>query len=260
MDSRPQWLAALRKIASSAVPEDVRDNPPVIPTFGTVRSLNPLRIALDSDPATTLPYAPACLDYPTFVGQRVWAQSYGRQVVVVGVSKPSPDLPVGTSAIWSGPVGKEPQAPWMLMEGQLLLRTDYPELSALYESTFLGSTATHVALPDARGRSPIHREAGSSRLGNVGQVGGATDVTLTVPQLPSHSHAPPEGGFYVESSWGVLRRSSPVVSAGTGGEYGTSRQRLAANGTPLSTGSAGDGEPHENLPPFIVQRYMVKVR
>ncbi len=100
VDSRPQWLAALRKIASSAVPEDVRDNPPVVPTFGTVRSLDPLRIALDSDPATTLPYAPACLKYPTFVGQRVWALTYGRQVVIVGVLSHS-DAGPGPTPVWT---------------------------------------------------------------------------------------------------------------------------------------------------------------
>ena len=94
VDSRPQWLAALRKLAASAVPEDVRDNPPVVPSFGTVRSLDPLRIALDSDPATTLPYAPACLEVPTAVGQRVWVQTYGRQVVVVGVVKTAAPAPV----------------------------------------------------------------------------------------------------------------------------------------------------------------------
>ena len=257
-DLRPTWMKALRRLIATTPSPTPNDQ--VEPTFGTVRSLNPLRIALDSDPLTTLSYAPACLDYPTYVGQRVWVQTYGRQVVVVGVSKSAPDLPVGTGGVWTGPVGKEPAMPWMVAEGQLLLRTDFPELSALYGNTFTGSTTTHVALPDARGRSPFHYEAGSSRLGNIGQIGGAKDVTLTVPQLPSHSHQPPKGGFYVESSWGILRRSSPVVSAGTGGEYGTSRQRLAENGTPLSTGSAGDGEPHENLPPYFVARYMVKVR
>ena len=258
MDRRPEWMKSLSRLISSTPAAPPAGMPK--PTFGTVKQLNPLRIALDNDPLTTLPYSPPCLDYPTYVGQRVWVETYGRQVVIVGISKSSPDLPVGSGGVWTGPVGKEPILPWMLAEGQLLPRVDYPELSALYGNTFTGSTTTHVALPDARGRTAVHYEAGSSLWGTVGGKPGTEDVTLTIPQLPPHSHAPPEGGFYVESSWGVLPRSSPVVSMGTGGEYGTSRQRLAVNGTPLSTGSAGESEPHNNVQPSLVMRYMVKVR
>ena len=247
VDSRPQWLAALRKLAASAVPEDVRDNPPVVPTFGTVRSLDPLRIALDSDPATTLPYAPACLDFPTFVGQRVWVQTYGRQVVVVGVSKASPDLPVGTGALWSGPVGKDPQMPWMLMEGQLLHRSEYPELSALYGSTFPGSTATYVALPDARGRTAVHRESGDSQFGTIGQHFGEKDETLTVDQMPSHTHdlradsGSPSGTYAgAKMTWDLAYPDSAVEH--------------------YAVMSSGGGQPHNNIQPSLTLRYMVKVR
>ena len=262
-DLRPAWMKALRRLIATTPSPTPNDQ--VEPTFGTVRSLNPLRIALDSDPLTTLSYAPACLDYPTYVGQRVWVQTYGRQVVVVGVSKSAPDLPVGTGGVWTGPAGKEPAMPWTVAEGQLLLRTDFPELSALYGSTFPGSTATHVALPDARGRSPIHQEAGDARLGTVGQVGGAKDVTLTEAQMPVHGHRAPNGSwmFYVEGTDGSMRRTNPVVmSAGSTGEPGAWRQRLAETPwlSPLPTASAGGGQAHENLPPYFVARYMVKVR
>lgn len=149
-DRRPEWMRALRRLVRNSAPA----NPAApAPTFGTVRGLNPLRVALDTDPATTLNYEPPCLDYPTFVGQRVWVQTYGRQVVVVGVSKSAPDLPVGSGGIWTAPV--DPPMPWMLAEGQLLLRAEYPELSALYGNTFTGSTATHVALPDARSHNTV---------------------------------------------------------------------------------------------------------
>lgn len=98
MSTVSDWVSALKKLAASAAPEEVAraaQSAPV-PTFGTVRSLDPLRIALDSDPDTTIPYTPACLDYPTFVGQRVWVQTYGRQVVVVGVVKgPAPTRAMG---------------------------------------------------------------------------------------------------------------------------------------------------------------------
>lgn len=254
-DLRPAWMKALRRLIATTPSPTQKDQ--VEPTFGTVRSLNPLRIALDSDPLTTLSYAPACLDYPTYVGQRVWVQTYGRQVVVVGVSKSAPDLPVGTGGVWTGPVGKEPAMPWMVAEGQLLLRTDFPELSALYGNTFAGSTTTHVALPDSRGRSPIHQEAGDARLGSVGQIGGAKDVALTEAQMPSHQHdneivgIKPGGstgwwgGFLMNSVWNTLANGGALDSYGWGRFF---------------SGYKGGGEPHPNLPPYFVARYMVKVR
>lgn len=238
VDSRPQWLAALRKLAASAVPEDVRDNPPVVPTFGTVRSLDPLRIALDSDPATTIPYAPACLDFPTFVGQRVWVQTYGRQVVVVGVSKAAPDLPVGTGGLWSGPVGKEPPSPWMLAEGQLLRRTDYPELSALYGSTFSGSNATYVALPDARGRTAVHLESGSPSFGTIGATPGEEDHQLVMTELPLYDL------WLSSSSFGPGLGSA----INPGSVYG------------VHTLNSGGNQPHNNVQPSLTLRYMIKVR
>ena len=98
MSTVSDWVSALKKLAASAAPEEVAraaQSAPV-PTFGTVRSLDPLRIALDSDPATTIPYAPACLEYPTRVGERVWVQTYGTEVVVVGVVKgPAPTRAMG---------------------------------------------------------------------------------------------------------------------------------------------------------------------
>lgn len=81
----PAWRRALSRLIETtpSLPDPAR----VQPSFGTVRQVNPLRIALDTDPATTLGYTPSCLEVPTAVGQRVWVQTYGRQVVVVGVVK-----------------------------------------------------------------------------------------------------------------------------------------------------------------------------
>jgi len=79
-----EWVRNLRSLASSAAKAAAPEVPH--PTFATVKQINPLRIALDSDPSNTLPFAPACVGtYPTAVGQRVFVQSFGRQLVVLGV-------------------------------------------------------------------------------------------------------------------------------------------------------------------------------
>ena len=64
------------------------------PIMGTVKALNPLRIALDNDPLNVLPYSPPCFNaYPTTIGERVFVQTWGRQVVIVGVLVPSAPVP-----------------------------------------------------------------------------------------------------------------------------------------------------------------------
>lgn len=171
VDSRPQWLAALRKLAASAVPEDVRDNPPVVPTFGTVRSLDPLRIALDSDPATTIPYAPACLEYPTAVGQRIMAQSWGRQVVVLGILKSAPAwIPLYLVNGWHPYPESEWQPPQYRKDGNVVTLRGMMEHSTPSQ---LGQFA--VLPPEARPPANLlwsqYANQGTARLSLYSQTG-----------------------------------------------------------------------------------------
>ena len=82
-----RWIDSVRRISANTPPAAaVMDPKQVVSTFGTVRSVVPLRIALDNDPGTELPYAPPVVGtYPTQVGQRVYVQTWDRQVVIVGV-------------------------------------------------------------------------------------------------------------------------------------------------------------------------------
>ena len=262
-DLRPAWMRSLRKlIASTPSPPDPDR---VQPTFGTVRSLNPLRIALDSDPTYTLPYAPPALDYPTFVGQRVWVQTYGRRVVIVGVSKSAPDLPVGTVSVWAGMESVAPPMPWMVMERQALLRTEYPELFGIIGTTFGAPDSSRFYLPETRGKVIAGRhDLGEAEFDTIGKIFGTIQETLTVDQMPSHGHYAPNGSwmFYVEGTDGNMRRSNQIITAGSSGEPGTWRQRLAETTglTRLPTASAGGGQPHNNVQPTLTLRWMLKVR
>src|SRR6201987_575347 len=75
-------------------------------------------------------------------------------------------------------------AGWMFCEGQLLQIAQFETLFNLIGTTYGGDGQSTFALPDLRGRLPIHQGSGFT----PGQNGGAEQVTLTVNQIPAHTH------------------------------------------------------------------------
>src|ERR1700757_660879 len=76
-------------------------------------------------------------------------------------------------------------AGWMFCEGQLLPISENETLFNLIGTTYGGDGQSTFALPDLRGRIPIHQGNGFI----LAETGGAEEVTLTVQQIPSHNHA-----------------------------------------------------------------------
>ena len=78
---------------------------------------------------------------------------------------------------------------WEYCNGQLLSIQQYSALFALLGTYYGGTGVTNFALPDFRGRVPISQGPGiglTSR--NIGELGGAESVTLTISNLPAHTH------------------------------------------------------------------------
>src|SRR5213080_5057576 len=76
-------------------------------------------------------------------------------------------------------------AGWMFCEGQLLPISEYETLFTLIGTTYGGDGQSTFALPDLRGRIPIHQGNGFI----LAETGGAETITLTVNQIPVHTHA-----------------------------------------------------------------------
>src|SRR5260370_30909186 len=76
-------------------------------------------------------------------------------------------------------------AGWMFCEGQLLPISEYETLFNLIGTTYGGDGQSTFALPDLRGRIPLHMGNGFT----LAETGGAETITLTVSQIPAHSHA-----------------------------------------------------------------------
>src|SRR6059036_2305359 len=75
-------------------------------------------------------------------------------------------------------------AGWMFCEGQLLPISENETLFNLIGTTYGGDGQSTFALPDLRGRLPVHPGQGHI----LAETGGTEEVTLTVPQLPPHTH------------------------------------------------------------------------
>lgn len=78
---------------------------------------------------------------------------------------------------------------WARADGQILSIAQNTALFSLLGTTYGGNGQTTFALPDLRGRAPIHNGQGPGLPSyDIGEVGGSTSFTLSVNQLPSHSH------------------------------------------------------------------------
>lgn len=79
---------------------------------------------------------------------------------------------------------------WAMCNGQLLPISQNSALFSILGTTYGGDGRTTFALPDLRGRTPIHAGSGSGLISKkLGQHGGSETVNITIKNLPSHNHA-----------------------------------------------------------------------
>ncbi len=136
-------------------------------------------------------------------------------------------------------------AGWMFCEGQLLPISENETLFQLIGTTYGGDGESTFALPDLRGRIPVHQGNGFI----LAETGGAEEITLTVTQIPAHTH--PALG-----STGTATSNSPTgnvpgrVTIAAVFPYGTDAP--VGPMSPLSISSVGGSQPHTNFQPYLV--------
>jgi microcystin-dependent protein len=145
-------------------------------------------------------------------------------------------------------------AGWMFCNGQVLPISENETLFALIGTTYGGDGQTTFALPDLRGRAPLHSGQGSG-LSNyaLAQAGGSEQVTLTTNQIPSHSHAP-----LAQSAAGS--QTSPagsVWAASTLNQFTANAPTAAMN--PSVIGTSGASQPHNNMMPFTTINFIISL-
>jgi microcystin-dependent protein len=145
---------------------------------------------------------------------------------------------------------------WALCNGQLLPIAQNQALFALLGTTYGGDGRTNFALPDLRGRTPIHVGSGHA----LGERGGEPAHTLSVQELPSHTHTlsgNPSGATTNVPTGNVLARGQ----AGNNpmNYYDTSQTNLVAMNA-ASIGNTGSSQPHENMQPYLTLTFAIALQ
>ena len=142
---------------------------------------------------------------------------------------------------------------WAFCDGQLLAVSQNDALFSLLGTIYGGDGRTTFGLPDLRGRIPIHAGHGpglSER--RLGSKGGAENVTLTVNQLPSHTHP-----LQASSDAATTANPQGEVLAETVSDRVYRSDSGDTNMANSSVTSVGGSRSHTNLMPFLCIHFII---
>ncbi|MGC5326211.1 phage tail protein [Brevibacillus sp. SYSU BS000544] len=143
---------------------------------------------------------------------------------------------------------------WAFCNGQLLPINQNQALFSLLGTAYGGNGMTTFALPDLRGRVPVH----FGRLGDeyilLGQAGGEEGHTLSIQELPAHTHS-------VNASSGSATEVSPKDRVWAEKENAYGALTLPTNSMHASAiSSVGGGQAHYNMQPFLVLNFIIALQ
>ena len=142
-----------------------------------------------------------------------------------------------------------PPKGWAFCAGQFLPINQNQALFALLGTTFGGNGQTTFALPDLRGRVPIHVGSGHT----LGQSGGEQAHTLTLSELPQHVHA-----LNATSDNAVVDPPGGNLLAAGANQYASPPGNTTL--VPASVGSVGGSQPHLNAQPFLTLNFCIALQ
>ena len=134
-----------------------------------------------------------------------------------------------------------PPKGWALCNGQLLPINQNQALFALLGTTYGGDGRVNFGLPNLQGRVPVHFGNGFA----LGQSGGAQSHTLSLPELPMHTHP-------VRAANSAADTNTATAAAYLGRQAGT--YRAASNLVPMAPtaiSNVGGGQAHLNMQPYL---------
>ncbi|MBZ9757775.1 tail fiber protein [Mesorhizobium sp. ESP6-5] len=141
-------------------------------------------------------------------------------------------------------------AGWMFCEGQLLPISENETLFQLIGTTYGGDGESTFALPDLRGRLPLHQGNGFI----LAETGGAEEILLSIQQIPAHSHPLLASGDIANlpnPSGSVIGRSPQVNAFINAGPSVPMAQQFVS--------SVGGSQPHSNFQPYLCVNFIISL-
>jgi microcystin-dependent protein len=140
---------------------------------------------------------------------------------------------------------------WAFCNGQFLPINQNQALFSLFGTMYGGNGQTTFALPDFRGRVPVHVGQGLVQ----GQAGGQEFHTLTQSEMPEHNH-------FVRATENDADAFVPTgaVFAKNGSQPYQSSFSSLTTVSPATVANAGGSQPHENRQPFTVLAFVVALQ
>ncbi len=138
---------------------------------------------------------------------------------------------------------------WALCNGQLLPISQNQALFSILGTTYGGDGRVNFALPNLQGRVPLHTGAGIT----LGQAGGEAVHTLTVAELPAHTHT-------VVASLDQASAASPQGNLWASPDAGDYLPTPDATLSAASLASTGGSQPHENRSPYTTLNFIIALQ
>ena len=145
-------------------------------------------------------------------------------------------------------------AGWMFCQGQLLPISENETLFQLIGTTYGGDGQSTFALPDLRGRVPIHNGQGPGLSSyQLGESGGVEQVTLTVQQIPVHAHQL-VGSLDIPSQ---SNAGNAVTGQAAAKIYRVGSPSISLD--PSAIAGTGGSQPHENFQPYLCVDFIISL-
>lgn len=140
-----------------------------------------------------------------------------------------------------------PPSGWALCNGQLLPINQNQALFSILGITYGGDGRTTFALPNLQARMPIHTGQGFT----IGQTGGETAHTLTINEMPGHTH--------IAQARSSVSNPGGTPAASVWAQSGAAMFAAGATDVlnPAAVGNAGASQPHTNEAPYLVLNFVI---
>lgn len=141
---------------------------------------------------------------------------------------------------------------WALCNGQLLPINQNQGLFSLLGTTFGGNGSTTFALPDLRGRTPIHVGSGHT----LGERGGEQAHTLSIAEIPTHVHA--ANATNVDGTTAVPAATTTLANSQNYEAYRQATSLVSLFGGTIT--NTGGSQAHLNLQPFLILNFCIALQ